>query len=163
MSSRSATRSRPCSSDYKAAFLNTLGANAEFYGKFTDNAPRLAQEDVGRDALSQPCPGQAGGASQDVYITIQKETDAGIVVAMALAAVLAPFCSGVLVRHFNRKLPVSYRDQLQIDRPGPRRGIQSPSSSRTDRYWCSRSHIHRAPYRSPSCRAFGSIRRHPSE
>ena len=24
--------------DYKAAFLNTLGANAEFYGKFADNA-----------------------------------------------------------------------------------------------------------------------------
>ena len=26
------------SPDYKAAFLNTLGANAEFYGKFADNA-----------------------------------------------------------------------------------------------------------------------------
>jgi 4-hydroxyphenylacetate 3-monooxygenase len=26
------------SPDYKAAFLNTLGANADFYGKFADNA-----------------------------------------------------------------------------------------------------------------------------
>src|SRR5262249_27103285 len=28
------------SPDYKAAFLNTLGANAEFYGPFADNARR---------------------------------------------------------------------------------------------------------------------------
>jgi 4-hydroxyphenylacetate 3-monooxygenase len=37
------------SPDYKAAFLNTLGANAEFYGKFADNARawhRRAQEAV---------------------------------------------------------------------------------------------------------------------
>ncbi|MBV9968672.1 MAG: Pyoverdin chromophore biosynthetic protein pvcC, partial [Xanthobacteraceae bacterium] len=37
------------SPDYKAAFLNTLGANAEFYGKFADNARawhKRAQEAV---------------------------------------------------------------------------------------------------------------------
>jgi 4-hydroxyphenylacetate 3-monooxygenase len=37
------------SPDYKAAFLNTLGVNAEFYGKFADNARawhRRAQEAV---------------------------------------------------------------------------------------------------------------------
>ena len=37
------------SPDYKAAFLNTLGANAEFYGKFADNARawyKRAQESV---------------------------------------------------------------------------------------------------------------------
>ena len=45
----------------------------------------------------------------------------------------------------------------------PRRGIRSPSSSRTDRYSRSRSHIRRAPCRSPSGRAFASIRRRPSE
>src|SRR5215471_7840013 len=61
----------------------------------------------------------------------------------------------------SRKPPISCRDQSQIDQPGPRRGIRSPSPSRTARYWCSRSHIHRAPYRSPSGKAFASIRRHP--
>ena len=37
------------SPDYKAAFLNTLGANAGFYGKFADNARawhKRAQEAV---------------------------------------------------------------------------------------------------------------------
>jgi hypothetical protein len=59
------------SPDYKAAFLNTLGANAEFYGKFADNAPRLAQASAGGRALSQPRarqsahrPQQAGRAGQ---------------------------------------------------------------------------------------------------
>ena len=59
--------------------------------------------------------------------------------------------------------PPARRGRAQIDRPGPRRGIRSPSSSRTDRYWCSRSRIRRAPCRSPSGRAFESTRRRPSE
>ena len=62
----------------------------------------------------------------------------------------------------SRKPPVARRDQAQIDRPGPRRGIRSRSSSRTDRYWCFRSRSRRAPCRLPSGRAFESIRRRPS-
>ena len=42
------------SPDYKAAFLNTLGANAEFYGKFADNARAWHVRGAGGRALRQP-------------------------------------------------------------------------------------------------------------
>ena len=78
------------SPDYKAAFLNTLGANADFYGKFADNARAWhtrSQEAVLylNHALVNPPIDRAKPAEQvkDVYITIQKETDAGIYVSGA--------------------------------------------------------------------------------
>ena len=78
------------SPDYKAAFLNTLGANADFYGKFADNARawhKRGQEAVLylNHALVNPPIDRAKAVEQvkDVYITIQKETDAGIYVSGA--------------------------------------------------------------------------------
>src|SRR3984957_3601592 len=78
------------SPDYKAAFLNTLGANAAFYGKFADNARawyKRSQESVLflNHALVNPPIDRNKPAEQvkDVYITIQKETDAGIYVSGA--------------------------------------------------------------------------------
>jgi 4-hydroxyphenylacetate 3-monooxygenase len=78
------------SPDYKAAFLNTLGANAEFYGKFSGNAQawhRRAQEAVlfVNHALVNPPIDRSKPADsvKDVYISIQKETDAGIYVSGA--------------------------------------------------------------------------------
>ena len=78
------------SPDYKAAFLNTLGANAEFYGKFADNARawyKRGQEAVLflNHALVNPPIDRNKAVEQvkDVYITIQKETDAGIYVSGA--------------------------------------------------------------------------------
>ena len=78
------------SPDYKAAFLNTLGANAEFYGKFADNASawyKRAQEAVLflNHALVNPPIDRNKPVEEvkDVYITIQKETDAGIYVSGA--------------------------------------------------------------------------------
>lgn len=78
------------SPDYKAAFLNTLGANAEFYGRFADNARAWhtrAQEAVlfVNHALVNPPIDRSKPAEQvkDVYISIQKETDAGIYVSGA--------------------------------------------------------------------------------
>ncbi len=78
------------SPDYKAAFLNTLGANAEFYGKFADNARawhKRAQEAVLylNHALVNPPIDRNKPVEQvkDVYISIQKETDAGIYVSGA--------------------------------------------------------------------------------
>ena len=78
------------SPDYKAAFLNTLGANAEFYGKFADNARawyKRGQESVLflNHALINPPIDRNKPVEQvkDVYITIQKETDAGIYVSGA--------------------------------------------------------------------------------
>src|SRR5712675_3774938 len=78
------------SPDYKAAFLNTLGANAEFYGPFAGNARawhKRGQEAVlyVNHALVNPPIDRSKPAEQvkDVYITIQKETDAGIYVSGA--------------------------------------------------------------------------------
>jgi 4-hydroxyphenylacetate 3-monooxygenase len=78
------------SPDYKAAFLNTLGANADFYGKFADNARawhKRGQESVLylNHALVNPPIDRMKPAEEvkDVYITIQKETDAGIYVSGA--------------------------------------------------------------------------------
>jgi 4-hydroxyphenylacetate 3-monooxygenase len=78
------------SPDYKAAFINTLGANAEFYGKFADNARawyKRGQESVLflNHALINPPIDRNKPVEQvkDVYITIQKETDAGIYVSGA--------------------------------------------------------------------------------
>ena len=52
------------SPDYKAAFLNTLGANAEFYGKFADNARAWHKRGAGGRALSQPRAGQSADRPQ---------------------------------------------------------------------------------------------------
>jgi 4-hydroxyphenylacetate 3-monooxygenase len=78
------------SPDYKAAFLNTLGANAEFYGKFAGNAQAWhvrGQEAVlyVNHALVNPPIDRSKPPEhvKDVYITIQKETDAGIYVSGA--------------------------------------------------------------------------------
>ena len=78
------------SPDYKAALLNTLGANAEFYGKFAGNARawhKRAQEAVLylNHALVNPPIDRSKPVEEvkDVYISIQKETDAGIYVSGA--------------------------------------------------------------------------------
>ena len=78
------------SPDYKAAFLNTLGANAEFYGKFAENARAWharGQEAVlyVNHALVNPPIDRSKPAEQvkDVFVSIQKETDAGIYVSGA--------------------------------------------------------------------------------
>jgi len=78
------------SPDYKAAFLNTLGANAEFYGPFAGNARawhKRGQEAVlyVNHALVNPPIDRSKPVEQvkDVYVSIQKETDAGIYVSGA--------------------------------------------------------------------------------
>ena len=76
------------SPDYKAAFLATLGANAEFYAPYQDNARhwyRYSQERVPfvNHAIVHPpvdrnmAPGAPGGPT-DIYAHVTKETDAGI-------------------------------------------------------------------------------------
>ena len=81
------------SPDYKAAFLATLGANAEFYAPYQENARRwyrYSQERVPfvNHAIVHPpvdrnmAPGAPGGPT-DVYAHVTKETDAGIYVTGA--------------------------------------------------------------------------------
>jgi len=76
--------------DYKASLMNTLGAHSDFYGKFANNAKewhRKAQDYVlfMNHAIVNPPVDRAKAADQvkDVFITIQKETDAGIYVSGA--------------------------------------------------------------------------------
>ena len=76
--------------DYKASLMNTLGANFAFYDKFADNAKAWyarAQDHVlfMNHAIVNPPVDRAKAADQvkDVFITIQKETDAGIYVSGA--------------------------------------------------------------------------------
>ncbi len=91
------------SPDYKAAFMNTLGANAQFYGKFADNARawhKRAQDAVLflNHALINPPIDRHKAADEvkDVYITIQKETDAGIYVSGAKVV-----ATGSALTHYN--------------------------------------------------------------
>jgi 4-hydroxyphenylacetate 3-monooxygenase len=76
--------------DYKASLMNTLGANHAFYDKFSANAMswhRRAQNHVlfMNHAIVNPPVDRAKAPDQvkDVFITIQKETDAGIYVSGA--------------------------------------------------------------------------------
>ena len=78
------------SPDYKASLTNTLGANAEFYGKFSNNARewyRRTQESVPfvNHALVNPPIDRNKIADdvKDVYISIDKETDAGVYISGA--------------------------------------------------------------------------------
>src|SRR3712207_2011842 len=78
------------SPDYKAAFLATLGANADFYDPYQENARRwyrFSQERVPfiNHAIIHPPvdrdrpPNEVG----DVCVHVEKETDAGLVVSGA--------------------------------------------------------------------------------
>ncbi|MFE7131869.1 4-hydroxyphenylacetate 3-hydroxylase family protein [Streptomyces sp. NPDC057638] len=78
------------SPDYKAAFLGTLGANADFYAPFEDNARRWYRESQEKvlywnHAIVHPPvdrqlpPDEVG----DVFVHVEKETDAGLVVSGA--------------------------------------------------------------------------------
>src|SRR5215467_2827716 len=76
--------------DYKASLMNTLGANHAFYDKCAGNAQnwhRRAQNHVlfMNHSIVNPPVDRAKAADQvkDVFITIQKETDAGIYVSGA--------------------------------------------------------------------------------
>jgi aromatic ring hydroxylase len=93
------------SPNYKAAFLATLGANAEFYAPYQDNARRwyrYSQERVPfvNHALVQPpvdrniAPGAPGGPT-DVYARVTKETDAGVHVTGAKVV-----ATGSVLTHF---------------------------------------------------------------
>ncbi len=78
------------SPDYKAAFLATLGANAEFYAPYQENARRWYKTSQERclflnHALVQPPVDRHKPSDEvgDVYVHVEKETDAGLVVSGA--------------------------------------------------------------------------------
>src|SRR5262249_51315085 len=93
------------SPDYKAAFLATLGANAEFYAPYQENAKRwyrYTQERVPfvNHAIIHPpvdrdrAPGAPDGPA-DIYAHVTRETDAGIYVTGAKVV-----ATGSVLTHF---------------------------------------------------------------
>jgi 4-hydroxyphenylacetate 3-monooxygenase len=76
--------------DYKASLMNTLGANAPFWGDYADNAKtwyKRVQESVcfmNHAIVNPPVDrNKAADDVKDVFITIDRETDAGIHVSGA--------------------------------------------------------------------------------
>jgi 4-hydroxyphenylacetate 3-monooxygenase len=91
------------SPDYKAAFLGTLGANADFYAPYQENARRWYQ--VGQEqvlflnhAFGNPpvARGTLRTDAQDVYLQVKRETDAGIVISGAKT-----IATGSALTHYN--------------------------------------------------------------
>ena len=78
------------SPDYMASFTNTLGANADFYGEFAGNARswyKRAQEAalfINHALVNPPIDRHKSVQDvKDVYVNIQRESDAGIYVSGA--------------------------------------------------------------------------------
>jgi 4-hydroxyphenylacetate 3-monooxygenase len=91
------------SPDYKASLMNALGANAAFYERFADNARNWyarCQDHVlfMNHAIVNPPVDRMKAADQvkDVFISIQKETDAGIVVSGAKVV-----ATSAAITHYN--------------------------------------------------------------
>ncbi|OZM71909.1 Pyoverdin chromophore biosynthetic protein pvcC [Amycolatopsis antarctica] len=91
------------SPDYKASFLGTLGANADYYAPFADNARRWyaeSQEKVlyWNHAIAHPPVDRDRPPDEvaDVFVHVEKETDAGVVVSGAKMV-----ATGSAITHYN--------------------------------------------------------------
>lgn len=78
------------SPDYKASFLGTLGANADFYSPFEENARRWYRESQQKvlywnHAIVHPPVDRSRPPDEvaDVFVHVERETDAGLVVSGA--------------------------------------------------------------------------------
>ena len=116
--------------DYKAAYTNTLGGNAEYYGPYAGNARtwyKRAQETVPfmNHAIVNPPIDRHKPAEQvkDVYVCVQKETDGGIIVSGAKVV-----ATSAAITHYNfmgqssktatEDLDMSLMFMVPIDAPG---------------------------------------------
>jgi two-component FAD-dependent monooxygenase len=91
------------SPDYKASFLGTLGANADFYEPFGDNARRWYRESQEKvlywnHAIVHPPVDRKRAPDEvsDVYVHVEKETGAGLVVSGAKVV-----ATGSALTHYN--------------------------------------------------------------
>ncbi|WP_433241293.1 4-hydroxyphenylacetate 3-hydroxylase family protein [Streptosporangium sp. CA-135522] len=91
------------SPDYKASFLGTLGANADFYEPFADNARRWYKESQEKvlywnHAIVHPPVDRNRPPDEvaDVFIHVEKETDAGVIVSGAKVV-----ATGSALTHYN--------------------------------------------------------------
>ncbi|MEU5861854.1 MULTISPECIES: 4-hydroxyphenylacetate 3-hydroxylase N-terminal domain-containing protein [unclassified Nonomuraea] len=104
------------SPDYKASFLGTLGANAGFYAPFDGNARRWYRESQEKvlfwnHAIVHPPVDRNRPPDEvnDVYVHVERETDAGLVVSGAKVV-----ATGSALTHYNfiahYGLPVKKRE-----------------------------------------------------
>lgn len=91
------------SPDYKGSFLGTLGANAEFYDPYQDNARRWYAESQNKvlywnHAIVNPPVDRNRPADEveDVFIHVEKETDSGLIVSGAKVV-----ATGSALTHYN--------------------------------------------------------------
>ncbi|GAA3038452.1 4-hydroxyphenylacetate 3-hydroxylase family protein [Streptosporangium longisporum] len=91
------------SPDFKASFLGTLGANADFYAPFDDNARRWYRESQEKvlywnHAFVHPPVDRDRPPDEvaDVFVHVEKETDAGLVVSGAKVV-----ATGSALTHYN--------------------------------------------------------------
>ena len=116
------------SPDYKAAFLATLGANASYYAPYDENARRWykkVNDEVSfvNHAIVNPPVDRDKPLDEvkDVYMHVEEETDAGLVVSGAKWS----------RRHRRSRTSTS----SPITAPCPSRPSRSPSSA-----WCRQAH-----------------------
>lgn len=115
--------------DYKAAFLGTLGANADFYEPFADNARRWYRESQEKvlfwnHAIVHPPVDRSLPPDQvaDVFVHVEKETDAGLIVSGAkVVATASALTHYNFIAHYG--LPVKDRKfalvaTIPMDAPG---------------------------------------------
>jgi 4-hydroxyphenylacetate 3-monooxygenase len=91
------------SPDYKGAFLGTLGANADFYAPYEDNARRWYRESQEKvlywnHAIVHPPVDRNRPADEvsDVFVHVEKETDSGLIVSGAKVV-----ATGSALTHYN--------------------------------------------------------------
>ena len=89
--------------DYKGAFLATLGANTDIYAPYQDNARRWYREAQERvwflnHALAHPPVDRHLPPDEvaDVYVHVERETDAGLIVSGAKVV-----ATGSALTHYN--------------------------------------------------------------
>ncbi|MDE3161341.1 MAG: Pyoverdin chromophore biosynthetic protein pvcC [Acidobacteriota bacterium] len=118
------------SPDYKAAFLATLGANADFYKPFDENARRWykkVQEEVTfvNHAIVNPPVDRNKQLEEvrDVYMHVEKETDGGLVVSGAKVVATTSTLTHYNFIANNGALPIKTKDfafvcMVPTDAPG---------------------------------------------
>jgi aromatic ring hydroxylase len=107
--------------DYKAAFLATLGANADFYAPYQDNAQRwyrTSQEQVLflNHAIVHPPVDRHRPPEEvaDIYVHVERETDAGLIVSGAKVV-----ATGSALTHYNfiahaNFLPITQKKEFAL-------------------------------------------------
>ena len=105
------------SPDYKAAFLATLGANSDFYKPYDENARRWykkTQEEVTfvNHAIVNPPVDRNKQLEEcrDVYMHVEKETDAGLIVSGAKVVATTSALTHYNFIANNGALPIKTKD-----------------------------------------------------